>query len=160
MDGNRATLDAIHEVLIGPDSLIPAESLEQVLEVLREVAEPDFVCRMIGPDGQFVGEDTGPEGVLAAWGDWTSPFEEFRIVVERTIDAGEHLVDLVRQTGLTTRGGVPIETKGAAVWTFREGRLARAEFHLDRAEALRAAGLDPGLADGPDQPDPDPSRNA
>ena len=160
MGGNRATLDAIHEVLIGTGGLIPAESPEQVLEVLREVSEPDFVCRMVGPDGQFVAEERGPEGFLAAWGDWISPFEEFRIEVERTIDAGEHLVDLVRQTALTTRGGVPVETTGAGVWTFREGRLARAEFHLDRAEALRAAGLDPGLADDPDQPDPGPSRNA
>jgi hypothetical protein len=38
--GNLTTLEAIHEVLIGDDGLIPADSLEQVLGVLSEVAEP------------------------------------------------------------------------------------------------------------------------
>jgi ketosteroid isomerase-like protein len=160
MGGNRATLEAIHEVLIGPDGLIPAESAEQVLEVLREIAEPDFICRMVGPDVSFVAEQSGPEGFIAAWGEWTSPFEEYRIEVERTIDAGDNLVDFVRQTAVTTRGGVPVETRGAGVWTFRDGRLAKAEFHLDRERALEAAGLDPAIARERAQPDPGSSRNA
>lgn len=160
MAGNRATLEAIHQALIGPDGLIPAESVENIVEVLREVSEPDFICRMVGPDGQFVAEATGPEGFLSSWGDWTSPFEEFRIEVERTIEAGDQLVDFVRQTAVTTRGGVPVETLGAGVWSFRDGRLAKAEFHLDREAALRSAGLDPALAGGAGQPDPGSSRNA
>jgi ketosteroid isomerase-like protein len=152
MPGNRATLEAIHEVLIGADGSIPAQSLEQVLDLFREVAEPEFVCRMVGPDLSFVGEEKGAEGFLKAWADWTSPFEEFRIEVERVIDAGSHMIDFVRQTAVTKRGGVPVQTLGAGVWTFREGRLSRVEFHLDRDAALRSAGLDPQLAEG-DQPD-------
>jgi hypothetical protein len=29
------------------------------------------------------------------------------------------------------------------VWTLRDGKLARAEFFLQRGEALQAAGIDP-----------------
>jgi hypothetical protein len=70
------------------------------------------------------------------------------------------VIDFVRQTAITARGGVPVETLGAGVWRFREGRLAQVEFHLDREEALRSAGLDPALASGADQPDAGSSRNA
>lgn len=143
MAGNVATLRVIHEVLIGEDGTIPAESPEQVLQTLRELAEPEFECRMIGPDGQFQIEVKGPEGFLSAWGDWTSPFEDFRIEVEDVFEAGEAVVDFVRQTARIRRGGVPIETRGAGVWTFRNGRLAKVEFHLDREAALRSAGVEP-----------------
>jgi ketosteroid isomerase-like protein len=153
-------LQAIHEVLMGDDGSIPAESLEQVLELFRNVAEPDFVCRMVGPDLSFVGEEKGAEGFLKAWADWTSPFEEFRIEVERVIEAGDHMIDFVRQTAVTKRGGVPVETLGAGVWMFREGRLSKVEFHLDREAALRSAGLDPALAGEEPQSDSPPSSQA
>jgi ketosteroid isomerase-like protein len=30
---------------------------------------------------------------------------------------------------------------GATIWTIRDGKIARIEFHNDRARALKAAGL-------------------
>ena len=59
------------------------------------------------------------------------------------IDAGERVVSLVRQVGKTKTGGVDVEASAAAVWTVRDGKLKRVEFHLDREAALRAAGLSP-----------------
>jgi ketosteroid isomerase-like protein len=149
MAGNLATLKAIHEVLIGEDGAIATGSPEQVLGVFREVAEPEFECRMVGPDLAFQGAEAGPEGFLRAWAEWLSPFEDYRIEVEETIDAGEVLVDLVHQTARTKRGGVPVETRGAAVWRFRGGRLTGVEFHLDRETAFRSAGLPPERVDPP-----------
>jgi ketosteroid isomerase-like protein len=149
MAGNLATLEAIHEVLIGEGGAIATGSPEQVLDVFREVADPEFECRMVGPDLAFQGAEAGPEGFLRAWAEWLSPFEDYRIEVEKTIEAGDVLVDLVHQTARTKRGGVPVETRGAAVWRFRDGRLAGVEFHLDRSVALRSAGLDPGMRERP-----------
>jgi ketosteroid isomerase-like protein len=34
------------------------------------------------------------------------------------------------------------KTDNAAIWSFRDGRLARAAFYIDRAEALKAVGLE------------------
>jgi ketosteroid isomerase-like protein len=34
-----------------------------------------------------------------------------------------------------------VELKASAIWTVRDGRVSRAEFFVERAEALKAAGL-------------------
>ena len=48
---------------------------------------------------------------------------------------------LARQVGRTRGSSVPIETLSAAVLSFRDGKLTRVEFHLDRETAMKAAGL-------------------
>jgi hypothetical protein len=120
------------------------EATLRIVEMFAELAEPGFEVVMMGP--AYVGraiEGSGLEGFRAAWLEWTSAFESYRIDLERMIDAGDRVVSLVRMVGRTKTGGVEVEAPGAAVWTVVEGRLQRAEFHLDREAALRSAGLDP-----------------
>ena len=119
------------------------EANRRVEEVFAALAEPDFEVMMIGPT--YVGraiEGTGLEGFRAAWLEWTSAFESYRIDLERMIDAGDRVVSLVRMVGRTKTGGVEVEAPGAAVWTVVDGRVRRAEFHLDRDAAMASAGLD------------------
>ena len=109
----------------------------RIRQTLAELAQPDFEVAMVGPG--YLPEAARPiglEGFREAWLDWTSPFESFRIEVERVIDAGDRVVSLVRQIGRTKTGGVEIEASAAAVWTIRDGKLTRVEFHLDREAAL------------------------
>jgi ketosteroid isomerase-like protein len=115
----------------------------RVREVLGELAEPDFEIAMVGPDYlPRPVERTGADGFRDSWLDWTSPFEHYRIHVERVIDAGDQVVTIVRQGGTTKTGGVEIEATAGAVWTVRAGKVSRVEFHLDPAAAMRAAGLE------------------
>jgi uncharacterized protein len=119
----------------------------RVRRLFMERAEPDFEIAMVGPE--YVSarlEYTGLDGFTEAWRDWTSPFESYRIEVEEMIDAGDQVVTLVAMTGRTRTGGAEITAPGAAVWTVRDGRVRRVEFHLDRNAALRAAGIDPESA--------------
>jgi ketosteroid isomerase-like protein len=119
------------------------ETDRRIRQTLAELAQPDFEVAMVGPGYLPESLDRiGFEGFRDAWVDWTSPFESFRIEIERVIDAGDCVVSLVRQAGKTKTGGVDIEAAAAAVWTIRDGKLTRVEFHLDREAALRAAGLD------------------
>jgi ketosteroid isomerase-like protein len=116
----------------------------RVRQTLMELAEPDFEVVMVGP--AYAGatiEASGADGFREVWTDWTSPFESYRIDLERMIDAGDRVVSLVTMCGKTRTGGVEVEAPGAAVWTLADGRLRRVEFHLDREAALRAAGLTP-----------------
>jgi ketosteroid isomerase-like protein len=53
----------------------------------------------------------------------------------------EKTVVLVRDYGLRKGSDAEVAVRAAAVWTVREGKVARAEFYADRAEALEAVGL-------------------
>jgi hypothetical protein len=119
------------------------EATLRVVEVLAELAEPGFEVVMIGPAyASAVIEASGLEGFRAAWLEWTSAFESYRIDLERMIDAGDRVVSLVNMVGRTKTGGVEVQAPGAAVWTVVDGRVRQVEFHLDRDAALRSAGLD------------------
>ena len=63
------------------------------------------------------------------------------------IEVGDAVVDLVTLDGRIARGGGALSTEAAAVWRFSGEKLAEVEFHLDRAEALRSAGAEPGSGD-------------
>lgn len=131
---------------LGMDDVVAAIDDDQrearVRQTLMELAEPDFEVVMVGP--AYLGatiETSGADGFREAWTDWTSPFESYRIDLERMIDTGDQVVSLVTMCGRTRTGGVEVEAPGAAVWTVVDGRLHRVEFHLDRQVAMRAAGV-------------------
>jgi ketosteroid isomerase-like protein len=83
----------------------------------------------------------GLNGMREAWLDWLEPWESYRVEIEDVLDAGDSAVVLVRDFG--RRAGMTVEAsvEGAAVWTVRDGRVARVAFYMDRQEGLRAAGL-------------------
>ncbi len=121
----------------------PVEAANLDADLAAE-AGPDFECVMVGPQydsGELTGR--GPEGFRQIWGEWMTAFESFRIEIGEVIDAGDKVVTMVRQVGRTKTGGVEIEAPAAALWTVCDGRVTRVEFHADRSEALRRAGLDP-----------------
>jgi hypothetical protein len=99
---------------------------------------------MMAASGGFHADFTGVEGLIAAWADWLGPFEELRIEVEEVFEASpDCVVDLIRMSGHSARGGAELASEGGAAWFFRDGRLSRVEFHLDRSQLRRAAGLEP-----------------
>jgi len=110
--------------------------------LLGELAAPGFRVRMIGAGG-FEGTFEGAEGFTSGWLDFLDAFEGLRIIAEEMFESGDTVVDLVRLSARTARGGVPLSTESAAVWHFSEGKLVEVEFHLDREEALRSAGIEP-----------------
>jgi ketosteroid isomerase-like protein len=91
-----------------------------------------------GPDaGVYVGHDA----IRRFWTDITEPFERHTVVADEFIPHGEHVV--VPITGrMTGRGGIDVEAKSAMVATLRDGRMVRWTMYQDRAEALKAVGLE------------------
>ena len=86
-------------------------------------------------------EYAGVEGLIAGWQDWLTPWATYAVEVEDFIDAGDTVVGLAVLRGTTRRDEVTIEQLAAALATVVDGRIKRLEFHLDRREALAAAGL-------------------
>ncbi len=119
--------------------------IDELTPALAEVAEPDFETTMVGPDYMRRNREQtgrGAEGLRDLWEEWLIPFESFRVEPREILDAGDKVLLLGRQIGVTKTGGVEVDNDAAAVFTIRNGRVARVEFHLDVDEARRAAGLD------------------
>jgi ketosteroid isomerase-like protein len=69
---------------------------------------------------------------------------EQRYVIEDLLEKRNHVVALVRQQWWWREGGLAEDNERAAVFTFEDGLIARWQPFSDRAEALRAAGIDAG----------------
>lgn len=120
------------------------EALPQLTTYIEAVAAPDFTCVMVGmpPTPPIVYE--GVDGLARAWGDWGEAFEKVRAELQEVRESEDHLVVLVNQVATTRHHGVEISQPSAMVFAFEAGRVKRAEFHLDRDQALRSAGIEPG----------------
>jgi ketosteroid isomerase-like protein len=80
-------------------------------------------------------------GLRELWLDWLEPWESYRVEFERISDAGERVLLFSRDFGRRPGTAGEVELKASAVWTVRDGKVSRAEFFTERADALRAAGL-------------------
>jgi ketosteroid isomerase-like protein len=75
---------------------------------------------------------------LEAWGD-------LRLVVEEVIEVGaDRVLVMLRQVATGAGSGVPVEMPSGDLLTFRDGWLVDQKVTMERDDALRSAGLDPG----------------
>jgi len=112
----------------------------------------DALASLLTPDFEAVGGDIGPglspggsglAGLVESWREWLEPWETYRVEVEGFIDAGDgRVVVLNRDHGRLSGSDSDIDAIGAAIWTIRDGKIARIEFHANRRSALAAAGLE------------------
>ena len=104
-----------------------------IFDVQLEVA----FAQPSGPPTEYAGMD----GLIEGWRDWLTPWASYAVDVEDFLDAGEIVVALAVLRGETRRDRVTIEQQAAALATVVDGKIRRLEFHLDRRDALEAAGL-------------------
>jgi ketosteroid isomerase-like protein len=83
----------------------------------------------------------GRETVRSFFRSWTGAFEEWGYEADELIGAGDTVLARIHQWGRGKASGVTVENRFWQVWTLREGKGIRATHHLDKAEALTAAGL-------------------
>jgi ketosteroid isomerase-like protein len=102
---------------------------------------PDFEY-VSPPDAMEPGVQRGVEGMRRVLATLEEAYAERRFDVDRILDAGDRVVVLGRLTMVGRSSGVPLQGDGAQVWTLRDGLVARIEWFLTQAEALRAAGIE------------------
>ena len=83
----------------------------------------------------------GLNGLREVWLEWLEPWESYRAEIEDVIDAGDQAVVLSRDYGRRKGSDAEVPLRAGAVWTVRDGKIARADFYPERAEALEAVGL-------------------
>ena len=72
---------------------------------------------------------------------WASAWESLEVSAEEFVDAGDRVLVTVHHRGRGHGSGVEIEGLYFDVYTLREGKVARVDEFLNRADALKAAGL-------------------
>ena len=103
------------------------------------------VLALVTPDVEFEtpgGVDRGPEAARQWATKQTQPHVTTYIVLEQLLEAGDQVVVLFRrQMRWRETGELGDETPGAALLTFRAGKLLRWRMFPDPDQALEAAGL-------------------
>ena len=110
------------------------------LPTAMSLAAPDFVfdfSRSRSFDGGEYGRDEMPAFQDAFGGLW----ESMRWEVEEFIEAAGDRLVTVQTAYMRGRDDIVVATRGAFLWQFSDGRVARVTFFQDRHEALGAAGL-------------------
>jgi ketosteroid isomerase-like protein len=109
----------------------------------REQSARDF----ISPDVEYVNPSYAVEpGVRrgrASFRVVRETYEDFRIAIERFVDAGgDEVLVLARYMASGRGSGVPLEGEHGYLWTVRDGLAVRFRWFNSHREALEAAGLD------------------
>jgi ketosteroid isomerase-like protein len=119
-----------------------AEWLPLLAAGIESFVAPDFFCIMVGAPG-VAGRFRGLDGLYAGWRDWAEAFDELTIEFEELAEVPAGALILARQRGVTRHDRMPMQQQSALLLRLRDGRIAAAEFHLDRATAKGAADEDP-----------------
>jgi ketosteroid isomerase-like protein len=124
----------LQEYRAHPAPLEEMESLEQVFECLTD----DAVWSWPLTPESFQGRDELVRALtdyLETAGNWEVELEELR-------DGPKDLFAVTRIHAEGKGSGAPVDQRVFSAVTVRDGKVARIEDHLDRDEAMRAAGLE------------------
>ena len=75
--------------------------------------------------------------------EWLRGWDDWRCEAQELLVHGDQVVALCRYSGRGKGSGVSVETKGAHVWTLRDGKVIRLVVFATRERALAEVGLAP-----------------
>jgi ketosteroid isomerase-like protein len=88
------------------------------------------------------GTQNGREAMGSSWRRFLSAWQDIRVEAEEIIDTGSQVLVVTHFGGRGRGSGIPAEAlRGAALFSFRNGRVVRLALYSDRAAALEAVGL-------------------
>lgn len=111
--------------------------------IIRDFAEliehlnPDVVwdnTHTVPPDHH--GIHRGKPEVARIITEWVESWDEYRIMVDEVIDAGDDVVLVVTESGTGRESGVPLEHHHCYIWSFRDGRIVWGTARPSKAEAF------------------------
>ena len=85
----------------------------------------------------------GRDALIANFQDWFGAWEDYRTVPEEILDGSDDTVVMCARESARGKGsGIEMRSRRVfGVFQLRDGKVVRQQAYLDRAEALRAAGL-------------------
>ena len=130
-EANLQTMRRAAEAMIRGDAATALDALDPEVEWHATVGGID--------EGRVY---RGPEEVAKAFADYFETWERIELRAEDYLDAGgEDVVVLWHEVAKGRESGAVVETDTATVNTIRNGKIVRVRSYMDRAQALRVAGL-------------------
>jgi hypothetical protein len=132
------------------------ENVEIVRRVYNAVAHHDTarVFALYDPEVELDGSQSpyqelgiggvyrGHDGLRRFFREYQEPWESIEDDCEELIDAGEHVVSVVRSRARGRASGAEVQSRAQyGVWTLRRGKVIRVAWFTTRPEALEAAGV-------------------
>ncbi len=115
--------------------------VRQVYEAFNRTGELPW--ELFTPDAELdataipgFGVIQGREQALAALRGYAAAFDDWRIEPEEFLDAGNHVMAVVRDGGRLSGTDDTVFNRFTHVWTFRGNRVARWKTFTDHAQAL------------------------
>jgi ketosteroid isomerase-like protein len=84
----------------------------------------------------------GRAGVERWLADWSTAWSEFSMEPEEFIDAGDRVVIVLHMRAKGRSSGVILERQDALVHELCDGKIVRLDYYNNRAQALKAVGLE------------------
>ena len=117
--------------------LYEAQGGPELDAVTEAVCDPDIEWQA----SEGIGMLNGRTAVLRAFEDFSEAFEDWRVVAEELIDAGDEVVGVTHGHGSGKASGALVDAHYAIVFTVHANMIVRAREYATRAEALKAVGL-------------------
>jgi ketosteroid isomerase-like protein len=141
MSGSRVSkynVEVVRRVLALAERARASGVLPQDTDLVAPDAEIDMSRRVFNPDTY-----RGLDGWVRLNDELREVWDEWRVIPERFIEAGDRVVVFVTIRARGRGSGVALEvTESAEIWTLRDGQVTRVEIGLDPQEALKAVGLE------------------
>jgi ketosteroid isomerase-like protein len=107
----------------------------------REESARDFIAEDVEYVNPSYAVEPGTRRGRKSFAIVRDTYEDFKLRVERFIDAGDEVVVLAHYTGTGRGSGVPVEGEHGYVWTVKDGLAVRFRWFQSHSEALETAGL-------------------
>lgn len=126
------------------------ENVELAQNALREFAasgEPAWELlhdevEVHDHDIMDAGEYRGHEGFGRWLEDWAAAWSEYTMEPEEFLDAGDQVVAFILQKTTGQGSGIALERHDAMVVEVRDAKIVRHDYYNNRAQALKAVGLE------------------
>jgi ketosteroid isomerase-like protein len=123
----------------------------EVVKRALEAQDLDEMFAFVTPDFEFLPATAGivegqgyrgRQGFEEYLAERRNAWEEFRPVIEEYRDLGDQVLGLGRLEGRGRGSGIQIDAPHVWIFDLRDGSISRLRTYYDRAEGLRAAGLE------------------
>jgi hypothetical protein len=130
----------VERLLAGASNMDKKTLIAALPELIAQAAHPDveWAEDPQRADGRVY---RGHDGVQQSFEGWLEQWDEFGYEAERFVDCGDDVLVIGRELGRGVTSGASVSSRHYAVWTIRDGKLARYQEFYDEHAALTAVGL-------------------